>query len=354
MKSTQFISQIESMYEEAQSDYKNPFLTVVKFIFADDRPNANNQGIKHADFPQVIQSAIDTPIKMAYLGEAGAGGHAGSVTIGHIRNMTEDMTPDGIHRLIAEGVVYAGEYPKEVQYLKDAYDQKKAPGASWEINYNNEEQEGPVQWLKGIITRAATFVRNPAYGTRTALLALASDNTVTDEELTEGLLQFVKANSPKNDDKGGSNKVTDEEITKLQAELEAKAAELEKLTKANAELTAKVTAQEEVIEGFKRTTLIAERTAKVIEAGLKVETDPEKLAKKQEFWAGLPEEAFAEYLSDLQVASKAATASTKTASASTKPDGLPRVEGTAEADVTLEEIRAKFKGFNRASAAVTQ
>lgn len=346
MNRTEFTPTIEAIYEEAASEFKNPFLTIVKFVFADNKPNANNQGIKQEDFAQVMQTAIDTPIKMRYLGEAGAGGHNGSVTIGHIRSMYEDVTSDGTARLIAEGVVYRDEFPAEAEYLMKSFNEGKAPGASWEINYRSEEKEGPVQWLKGIITRAATFVRNPAYGTRTALLALASDANISDEDLGKELLAFVQEISPKNENKGGSNKVEDE-LKKLEAELEAKVAEIAALTQAKAELEAKVATQDEVITEFRKKQLIEERTSKVTEAGLKLETDPEKLAKKQEFWINLSDDAFSEYVADLQAASKAS----KPAAASVNTsDDIPRVDATENTDthVSLDEMKAKFRTFNRA------
>ena len=351
LKFTELLSQLDLIYEEAgteedtEEDSPNPLLMRVRFIFTDDKPNENNQGIEYEDFPAVMRSAINAPIKMRYLGDVGVGGHPMSVTIGHITDMEEDVTSDGTHRLIANGIVYAGEYPKEAAFLRESFKNGEAPGISWELAYKEEKKQGPIEWLKGIITRAATFVKHPAYGTRTALLALASDQNLSDEELDKEIIAFAQNISPKNEDKGGSNTV-EEELKKLQAELEAKITEIETLTSAKSELEAKVISQEEVIATYQRNQLVAERTAKVSQAGLILETDPERLAKKQEFWASLKEEDFEEYLADLSAAAKVTTAQSRTAQASAT-DGIPRVEGVADIPLTLDDIKDKFRKMNR-------
>lgn len=345
------------MQEIATSDFKHPLLKRVRFVFADDKPNGNNQGIAYEDFEDVKQSGIDMPIKMKFLGEAGAGGHTGSVTFGHIKDIEEDVLADGTHRLIANGVLYASEYPEEVKYLDAALAEGKAPGASWEVVYSDVEKDGPVSWLKKIVTSAATFVRNPAYGTRTALLALASTTDITDEELSKELLGIVEEIRPKINVEGGSNTV-EKELEKLQAELDAKVEELktakelnETLTTAKAELETKITSQDEVIAEFKKSQLIADRTAKVAEAGLKVETDADKLSKKQEYWISLSEDQFAEYLADLQSAASAKEPlETKKGLAALLNNPVPRVDPKdGDESISYDELKASFRSRNRGS-----
>lgn len=353
-KLTTFDSHLSEIYEVATSDFKHPLLTVVKFIFADDRPNNNNQGIAYSDFEDIKKSAIDMPIKMKFLGEAGAGGHAGSVTIGHIRAMHEVLIEDNIHQLVGEGVLYSGEFPNEVKYLNDSYAEGKAPGTSWEVSYNDVEKDGPISWLKGVITRAATFVRNPAYGTRTALLALASNtNDMTDAELSTKLLEIVTEISPKKPVKGGSNKVEEElkkakeELTAALAEIETLKTEKETLSNANAELTTKMTDLDGKVSAFERDKLVADRTSKVTDAGLKLETDADKLAKKQDFWAGLSEDAFAEYLEDLKsikpVERKNALAERLNGRELPRPTDIEN----GQKKITIEELKNSFRERNR-------
>jgi hypothetical protein len=351
MKVTTFDSQMSEIYEVATSDFKHPHLTNVKFIFADDKPNGNNMGIEYADFEAIKQSAVDMPIKMRFLGEAGAAGHTGSITIGHIRGMDELETEEGTHQLIAEGVLYADEFPNEVAYLKTSFTEKKAPGASWEISYSEVKKDGPISWLKGVITKAATFVRNPAYGSRTALLALASSNTdMTDEELSAKLVEIATEISPKNPVEGGSNTV-DEELKKAKEDLAAALAEIETLrteketlSTANAELAAKVTERDEKISTFEKDKLVATRSTLIAEAGLKVEEDPEKLAKA--FWTTLSDEAFAEYLETLKAVKPVEK---KIGLASLTPT-LPRpASGEGNKPLTIEELKNSIRERNRSS-----
>lgn len=336
-----------------EEDFKHPLLRYATFVFADDKPNGNNQGIEYEDFEDVKKTAVDSPIKMKYLGQAGAGGHLGSVTIGHIKNIDEDETEDGVHRLIAKAVLYAGEYPQEVKYLEEAFAEGKAPGASWEVVYKDVKKDGPISWLKKIITSAATFVGNPAYGTRTALLALASSNEITDEQLNEGLIKIIEDIRPKNENKGGSNKV-DEDLKKLQAELEEKNKEIERLTAENtalttakAELEDSVKEKDETIATFQRDTLIKDRTAKVAEAGLEV--NPTDLERKQTYWASLSEEAFAEYLEDIKSVAVKVPAKDKKAEAALTLQ-LPRPNPKPVETITIEELKGSFRNRNRGIA----
>lgn len=335
----------------AMSDFSHPLLKRVRFVFADDKPNGNNQGIEHSDFAEVKQSAINMPIKMRYMGEAGAGGHLGSVTMGHIVDIEEDQTEDGTHRLIANGVLYASEYPKEIAYLENALAEGTAPGASWEVVYKDVKTEGPVSWLKKILTSAATFVRNPAYGTRTALLALASADDMSDEKLFDELVTIANEIRPKNTLKGGSNKV-EEELEKVKAELAAKIAEIEVLTTeketlatAKAELESEITSQKEVIDSYKRSELVANRTAKVAEAGLKIETDPEKLAAKQDFWVELSENAFNQYVADLKEVKPVEKVRVGLAGLT---ETLPRLNPVLDTEkLTINDLKETFRQRNR-------
>lgn len=345
MKKITLDSKILNIWQEAESDFSHPLLRKVRFVLTDDRPNANNQGIEHEDFELLKMSAIDMPIKMRFIGDDVLG-HKGAITIGHIRAVSEEEE-DGIHKLVAEGVLYADEYPNEVQFLEQKFATRlqdpaaEAPGISWEINYKDEKKQGAISWLKGAITKAATFVKNPAYGARTAILAIASDNSLSDDDLIKEISTIAEKYSPKNDEEGGNNKV-EEELKKLQEQLAALQKELEEVKTAKSELEAKVTAQSEVIATYERATLIADRTKKATEAGLKVEG--EKLEKKQEFWATLSEEAFNEYLADIATASK-----NLKAQASVTSGGLPKIDPPAddEETVTLSELRTKMRTLGR-------
>lgn len=174
MKTAEFELALAELVEVPNPDEgKNPFLTMAKFVFADDRGNKNSQGIQYEDFPQVAASAIDMPVKMNYSRSSGVQNHANSIPIGHIKDIQID---EASRKLIATAMLYADEFPDEVQYLKSSFAENNAPGISWELAYQDSVVTNGVEWLKNIVTKAATFVRNPAYGSRTSLLALAESD----------------------------------------------------------------------------------------------------------------------------------------------------------------------------------
>lgn len=336
--------------------FHNPGLRYAKFVFCDDQANENGQGIEYEDFDIVAQSGIGTPVKMRFLGEA-VSAHVGSIPIGHITEMVENTLDSGVHQLIAQAVLYANEYPDEIGYLEEAFANNKAPGISFEMTYKDAVVKAGVSWLKGIITRAATFVRNPAYGSRTALLALASSTDISEEDLSKGLSAFAEEFRPKTTTKGGNNKVTEEELQAKLTEAQTKITELTtkvgELETANASLvtdkealSTQLSEKDTALAAFAEKELVAKRTQTITDAGIKIETDPEKLSKKQAFWVHMDEEAFAEYVDDLKVASKpekAALASLHRAEASRV--AVPRL--APEAGANLSDLKSRLGSLSR-------
>jgi len=364
MKIALFESKAEIQQIGDSSDFKHPLLTTAKFVFLDDKVNSNNQGVSVEDFDSVIQSAIGVPVKMKFVGTAGT--HAGSIPIGHITSMVKDTTADGTNRLIGTATLFAQEFPKEIAYLKEAYDKGEAPGISFELLYDTKAsiiKEG-ITWLKNIITEAATFVRNPAYGTRTSLMALASDQSVSDDDFNSAVLQWAETEKEQNVQKGGS-KMTEQEIkdlqdklaaaetkvTELTASLATKDTELTEKTDALATATTTVTELQTKLDDTVKAATIAERTAKMTEAGYKLDADAEKAAAKQAIWLELSEPAFASYLEDFIEAKKStvATASTRTVATASKTMSLiPRPDvGTASAPPSLANVLESFGSLSR-------
>jgi hypothetical protein len=361
-----------SLAEMLPEDFIHPSLRTVRFVFCDDQPNENGEGIRYEDFAELTRSAIGTPIKMRFLGQ-NVGGHNSSIPIGHIKNITE-REEGGVHQLIADGILYAEEYPDEVTWLEQRYAEGKAPGLSWEVSYNSTKStvENGVKWLKGLLTRAATFVRNPAYGNRTAILALASNrNLSADEFYTELLALASNDNKPNTEKEGGNNRMDEKEIQKLRDDLAAAQAALAsrdadlaaantkvaELTTENTTLQASVTEKDQAIAEFAKKETLGKRLAAITEAGITLETEPEKKAKREAFYLSLSDEAFAEYVDELKgVAEKAAEAAkstTRSTASRHAPIALPRFDGRADAEVestSASDLMAKLRGISRSPA----
>jgi hypothetical protein len=348
--------------EMLPEDFTHPSLRKIRFVFCDDQPNQNNEGIKYEDFAEAKLSAIGTPIKMRFEGDS-AGGHASSIPIGYIKEMSEKKVGD-VNQLIADGILFAEEYPEEIEYLETRFAEGTAPGLSWEVSYSSDKTllENGVKWLKGLLTRAATFVRNPAYGNRTAILALASNRDINAKEFWSELIALASKEVNTNTDKGGNKRMDEKEAQELKDKLAAaekaladKLAELVTLTEANTKLTTEVTTlqgtvteREATISEFKNKELITTRLAALTAAGITLETDPEKLEKRKAFYAGLSEEAFAEYVEELKSVKAAASTNRSSASSRNTLPALPRFDGRADAEVTtLADLGSKLRGLSR-------
>lgn len=357
VKNTQFKSTIAEIVDVPTGDYKNPFLTKIKFVFADNGVNVNNQGIEEDDFDEVIQTSINMPIKMSFTG-AGAGNHYLATPIGHITNMIKE-SEDSTSKLIGEAVLYKEEFPEEVQYLKDSYAEGDSPGISWELAYADSVVKNGVEWLKNIVTMAAAFVGKPAYGKRTSLLAIASQ--VDNDAFMSDLKDLITSWEEKS--KGiaeGGNRVDElekakaavEELTaklaelqeKFDAQTEALNAQSEALTGATETVQTLKSEKEELqteVASYKKTALVAERTAKVAEAGIKFELEGEALTQKQDLWASMSDEVFSAYLADLAVAKS------QRADASSHQGDLPRFTGASGTETTLEDLKAVGRRASR-------
>lgn len=338
----------------------HPLLTKIRFIFATNK-GANlstrtpglKQGIKEEDFDEVINTAINMPIKMRYLGRrGGAGSHTGSISIGHITGMSKVDLDENTKGLEAEGVLYTYEYPEEVGYLKAAYASNEAPGISYEVRYDPDKSviESGVEWIKSLITQAATIVKSPAYGNRTAILALASNKELTNEEFTEEVLSIITPEETTNE--GGSSNMDekDKEIQRLTAlAAEKELALVDKTTEFDALRTELETVKTDLTtsktenEALKRTILVESRTKAYAEAGLKFDEDATKAATKKDLLAKMDEDVFSAYINDLK---EAQTKKTAAALASASDRGVPRLTVTEKME-SLEDIKTTLKGISR-------
>ena len=356
----------EILDQDTGSTYAHPLLTKIKFVFATDegarlstsRPGLK-QGIKYEDFDTVIQSAVNTPIKMRYLGgSTGVGSHSGSIPIGHITDMQKAVI-DGVNSLVAEAVLYTYEFPDEVKFLKEAFANNESPGISYEIRHNPDKSiiENGVEWLKEMITQAATIVKSPAYGTRTAIMALASNKEISGEEFNKEVLSILVPKTDKGGLKMEEDKIKIAELeasilakaseiagltTKVEettAELEAKAAELQKVSEENATL-------KEAALAAAKEALASARVQAYTDAGLSFDEDAKLAAEKKETLVNMSEDIFNMYINDLK------TAKTKVAAASSRGGGLgfPKLTETVKDNSTLNDLKSGLRAAARGEA----
>lgn len=205
-----------------------------------------------------------------------------------------------------------------------------------------------------MITKAATFVKDPAYGKRTALLALASDaDSLSDEEFQEELLALIDT-EPK-----GGNKRMDEKDTKIkdletalasattevQTARTAEAttrAEIEALTSERDTLKTENDALVKENDKFKKDAILSERMRVYAEAGLTLEADAEKAGKRKEFLISLSDEAFTTYIEDLKIAN-----ATKKVAIASRGRELPRLEipkGREDLQTLKNQMRVAARG----------
>ena len=144
MKETKFVVSAELMSENdlalAGEEYKNPLLTWVKMIFADNKPNSNNQGIKSDEFSNLIKSMSYMPIKANYTAEVGLGGHDEAIQIGVIKAGQQQAD-----KVLAVGALYNDEHPQVVEYFKNEFASGGRVDFSWEIRYKDSLTENGIE-----------------------------------------------------------------------------------------------------------------------------------------------------------------------------------------------------------------
>ena len=163
-------------------EYKNPLLTWVRFIFTDDLPNANKQGIGQDEFQNLIKSMSYMPIKASFDSEFGLEGHSAASVIGVIKGGQQEA-----NKIVAIGAIYSDEYPEVVSFFKKEMAEGGSVEFSWEIRYMDSEEKDGVEWLKDVTTKAVTAVQHPAYEGRTPLVSISAKDLIQliDEELKD-------------------------------------------------------------------------------------------------------------------------------------------------------------------------
>lgn len=343
-KSTTFVLPVKPVKEADASE--NPTVTRMSFIFADDRPNGNNQGIPQSAFPQIIETGHLMPVKMV---EGRLENHLGAKPLGVISSLEQAE-----NHIVGSATLWNEERPSDIALLKESHSEVDPLHVSFELLYSDAEvDENGVEWLYDPIVKGVTLVKNPAYVGRTPVLSLASESKY--EDLPDTSFAYIESGGiiedgftkPRNlrhfpyKDKNGkvSEKLLKESlaaIQNLQFEekdsvleiLEAAEQRLNKekvalkleekiqvLEEAEATLRDRISELESALDSLKEerdelvsykerreredaeAELLSKRLEKLSEAGF--DYDEEAIEAKRNFWLSLNDDSFKGYVAEL-------------------------------------------------------
>ena len=152
-------------------------LAWVKFVFTDDKPNGNKQGIPREEFDNIVRTGLFKPVK----GLSPSGSHSQALPVGTIAQLSVEED-----KILGVASLWEAEYPEFIESIRALAARGEKPQLSWEIIYRDSEIDSDgVEWLKGCIAKAITIVDNPAYAGRTPILAIAEQGDTMDEKLKE-------------------------------------------------------------------------------------------------------------------------------------------------------------------------
>lgn len=159
--------------ESVASISENPFITWIKFVLTDDKPNANGDRIPKEEFDNIIRTGRFMPVKLSEkVAEALELGHLGSKPVGTITHLKNN----GDH-IEAIAALWSRERPEDIEVIKERFKNGQPVNVSWEVLYDIEKSkksEAGYTDLKDVTMNAATIVDLPSYMGRTPVLAFAS------------------------------------------------------------------------------------------------------------------------------------------------------------------------------------
>jgi len=171
--SLEYIGDNDLAHAGIPDHYNNPLLTWCRFIFTDDQPNKNDQGISQDEFPNLLKSMSYMPIKARFDPEFGLEGHSDAPVVGVIKEGQQEG-----NKIVAIGALFNDEHPDVVNFFKDEMAEGGSIDFSWEIRYRDSEEKDGIEWLKEITTKAVTAVQNPAYDGRTPLVSISTKELI--------------------------------------------------------------------------------------------------------------------------------------------------------------------------------
>ena len=359
---------------------ENPLITWMSFVFVDNKPNNNAQGVPQTSFGSLITSGNLMPVKME---EGKIGGHISSKPLGVIRNLIVEE-----NKVLGEAALWNDERPSDIALLKESHSDGKPLDISFELKYTEYEVDAEgTEWILDPIVKGATIVTNPAYGGRTPVLSVASKDEYS--ELPDSCFTFVESGgveqdgftSPRNlrhfpfrDVEGKiSETLLKESLSEIEnTEFEQKERVLELLKATSVELNKEKiklmdeekikeleesqatlrtqledletklkdleTDRNELSEYKERreredaeAELLQNRLGILTEAGF--EFDEEQVKATRSFWLALDDEAFSSYVGHIQEVQKGASASEEDNS------GIPDLSSDASKEKNLDTLR---------------
>lgn len=362
-----------SVIKEAQASIENPTLTKMSFVFTDNQPNGNHKGVPTSAFPSIIKTGVFMPVKVA----EGAINidHEGALPIGVISSLKESKLSDTVEQVIGEAVLWNSERPEDTESIKSAFASGEKLNISWEILYSESStDDSGTEWYLDPIVKAATFVGLPAYGGRTPVLAVASQNLpdenylyiepsndsdgkklfpyknidgIVNGEMVQRALNDIPNSGLPEDIKQelvlkaqsllqeGNSAMEKEELETKVAELEAKLAEYEsKMAERETELSSLREFKTGVEQKEAEATLLKSRLDAFASAG--IEVSPEDVDAKKNYWLKMDDEQFNFYVSELKPRHQEN-------SSLQNPNVPDRLSNTSASEDLVEIVRAGLK-----------
>jgi hypothetical protein len=139
---------------KAYASVDNPLILSMDLWITDFNPNKNKQGIPKTEAQNILKTAVNTPVKIAF--DDHALGHHGAKPIGVIS--TAELQNDMI---IGRAIIWKQDNQAVADYLLAQAEHF----VSWEIYYSDSTLDSNgIQWLEGCYFGGTCLVDTPAYG----------------------------------------------------------------------------------------------------------------------------------------------------------------------------------------------
>lgn len=355
----------------ASATQSNPLQSTIEFVFTDFKPNKNKQGVAASEALNIIETGLNQPVKVHFLGDDVAA-HKNAVPVGPIINLRQEDD-----RVIGTAIIWKDEYADLVTYIEKASASEGGVQFSWELYYRSStKDENDIQWLEGVVVAGIAIVSDPAYSGRTPLLSFAETREQA-TELSEKIAEFVGGHMDPTYEalQAQVSELTDKMYAMISqlyealseaapdpapADLEAVMAEyatlLSRLRTGKEESSAQAESLQGELDGLRaeveelrtykqdqeakasRDALITARTQ-----ALSAVMDAEAIAEKLESILGFSDEQFDVFVASLQSVRSKSTSSANKDDVSLMPDFTSRNDESNR--ITIKQLAAKYNEY---------